>query len=76
MMLMTWYSASNNLHSIITIAQPSGSRDYTLILTITAPSPVLGKVLGNVPVLLHKYIWDQYLKDLRMYLKLGFSQTR
>lgn len=40
------------------------------------PSPVLGKVLGSVPVLLNKYIWDQDLKDLRMYLKLGFSQTQ
>ena len=29
----------------------------------------------DVPVLLNKFIWDQDMTDLRMYLKLGFSQT-
>ena len=51
MMSVTYYSTFNNLHSVITTAQPSGSRDCTFILTVTALQPSTRQV--DVPVLLN-----------------------
>ena len=55
------------------LLSPLGAETAHLFWLLQPSSPVLGKV--DVPLLLNKCIWDQDMTDLRMYLKLRFSQT-